>query len=141
MSPTAIEGILLAPGMLSRRQNRRLIKGLGGLRMRLVYCVLACLALSGLAFSVQARNATENERYLCRWGSSIAGGAQASKLSGVTRYGARQKLQARKFVKQWMRPMALRITEQTYDSESRLKPDAVSKVYYDGCIQHEVARR
>lgn len=109
--------------------------------MRLVYCALACLTLSGLAFSAQARNATENERYLCRWGSAIAGGAQAFKLSGVTRYGARQKLQARKFAKQWMRPMALRITEQTYDSESRLKPDAVTKVYYDGCIQHEVARR
>lgn len=67
--------------------------------MRLVYCAVACLTLCGLAFSVQARNATENERYLCRWGSTIAGGAQASKLSGVTRYGARQKLQARKFVK------------------------------------------
>lgn len=108
--------------------------------MRLVYCALACLTLSGVALSAQARNATESERYLCRWGSTIAGGAQASKLSGVTRYGARQKLQARKFAKQWMRPMALGITEQTYDSDSRLKPDSVKQIYYDGCIRHEVAR-
>jgi len=109
--------------------------------MRLVYCALACLTLSGVALSAQARNATENERYLCRWGSTIAAGAQTSKLSGVTRYGARQKLQARKFTKQWMRPMALGINEQTYDSASRLKPASVSKIYYDDCIRHEVTRK
>ncbi len=107
--------------------------------MRLVYCALACLTLSGLAFSAQARNATENERYLCRWGSTIAGGAQASKLSGVTRYGRGRSFRRANSPSSGC--ARLRITEQTYDSESRLKPDAVSKVYYEGCIQHEVARR
>lgn len=37
--------------------------------------------------------------------------------------------------------MALGIAEQTYDSESRMKPERVKRVYYDDCIQHELARR
>lgn len=109
--------------------------------MRILFNAVACVALAGLSFTVQARSATEQQRYMCTWGSDIARTAQASKLSGVTRYGARQRLQARKFPKSWMRPMALGITEQTYDSESKLKPDAVRKIYYDGCIKHELARR
>ncbi|WP_397447985.1 hypothetical protein [Pseudomonas sp. NA-150] len=109
--------------------------------MRIVFCTLASLVLFGAAFSAQARNLTEGELYMCSWGSGIAGGAQASKLSGITRYSARTRLQAHKFPKQWMRVMALRISEQTYDSESRLKPEGVKQVYYDGCIKHELARR
>ena len=109
--------------------------------MRFLFNAVACVALAGVSLMVQARGTPEQQRYVCTWGSDIAATAQASKLSGVTRYGARQRLQARKFPKSWMRPMALGITEQTYDSESRLKPQSVKKIYYDGCIKHEVARR
>jgi hypothetical protein len=108
--------------------------------MRVLFNVVACVTLVALSSAAHARSATE-QRYVCTWGADIAKGAQASKLSGVTRYGARQRLQARKFAKSWMRPMALGITEQTYDSPSRLKPDSVRKIYYDGCIKHELARR
>lgn len=109
--------------------------------MRVLFNVVACAALISVSLAAQARNTTEQQRYMCTWGSDIARTAQASKLSGVTRYGARQRLQARKFPKTWMRPMALGITEQTYDSESKLKPDSIKKIYYDGCIKHELARR
>lgn len=109
--------------------------------MRILFNAVACVALVSLSFAAQARSATEQQRYICTWGSDIAKNAQASKLSGVTRYGARQRLQARKFAKSWMRPMALGITEQTYDSPSRLKPESIKKIYHDGCIKHEVARR
>lgn len=36
---------------------------------------------------------------------------------------------------------ALGITEQTYDSASRLKPAAVKQTYYEQCVRHELARR
>jgi hypothetical protein len=109
--------------------------------MRFLFNALACLALAGLSLQAQSRGATEQQRFVCTWGADIARTAQAYKLSGVTRYGARQRLQARKFPKSWMRPMALGITEQTYDSQSGLEPDAVKKIYHDGCIEHELARR
>jgi hypothetical protein len=50
-------------------------------------------------------------------------------------------MQAQHFAQQWMRMSALGITEQTYDSPSRLRPESVKQVYYEGCIKHEVARR
>jgi hypothetical protein len=37
--------------------------------------------------------------------------------------------------------MAMGITEQTYDSASRMKPASVRQAYYEGCIKHELARR
>lgn len=109
--------------------------------MGILFKAVACVALAGLSLSAQAGSANERQRSVCDWGSRIAGAAQASKLSGVTRYGARQRIQSRTFPKRWMRPMALGITEQTYDSESRLKPETVKNIYYDGCIEHELARR
>jgi len=62
-------------------------------------------------------------------------------LSGVTLYTARKKLQARKFAKPWMRMTAFGITEQTYNSRSRLSPAAIGKTYHEQCVQHAVAPR
>lgn len=109
--------------------------------MKIVARSLATIVLAGFAISAQARSLSDSERYMCSWGSGIAGTAQSSKLSGVSRYAARKQLQAQRFPKQWMRRMALGITEQTYDSDSRLKPKRVKKIYYDDCIRHELARR
>jgi hypothetical protein len=50
-------------------------------------------------------------------------------------------MQARHFPQQWMRMSALGITEQTYDSASRMRPESVKQVYYEGCTRHELARR
>jgi hypothetical protein len=40
-----------------------------------------------------------------------------------------------------MRMTAMGITEQTYNSASRLKPAAIKQTYYEQCIRHELARR
>jgi hypothetical protein len=109
--------------------------------MRICLFILALGSLSGVAYSAQARDLSKNQRYVCTWGSSVAGSAQASKLSRVSLYGARNKVQARKYTQPWMRMMALGITEQTYDSPSRLKPEAIKQTYYEECIKHELARR
>ena len=109
--------------------------------MRIVLFALTPIILIFFTFSVEARSLSESERYVCSWGSGIAGSAQSSKLSGVSRYAARKQLQIHRLPKQWMQVMALGITEQTYDSRSRLKPKAVKKIYYEDCIKHELARR
>jgi hypothetical protein len=102
---------------------------------------MATMVLAGVSLGAQAKDLGKNDRYICTWGSGIAAGAQQSKLSGVTLYGARQKLQSRKFPKPWMRMSALGITEQTYKSTSRLKPAAIKQTYYEQCVKHELARR
>ncbi len=102
----------------------------------LMFCVL--MGTSSITF---ARDLSKNEHELCNWGAEIAGTAQQYKLAGLTLYGARKKLQARHFPQQWMRMSALGITEQTYDSPSRLRPDSITQVYYEGCTRHELARR
>jgi len=99
-------------------------------------CLLATAALG-----VQARTLSQNDRQTCGWGAQIAAEAQQAKLSGVTLYATRKKLQARKFAKPWMRMTAFGITEQTYNSRSRLKPAAIKQTYYEQCVQHAVARR
>ncbi|WP_268800453.1 hypothetical protein [Pseudomonas huanghezhanensis] len=109
--------------------------------MRIFVVVVALGSLSGIVCTAQARALTSHDRYICNWGSSVAGSAQAAKLSRVSLYGARNKVQARKYPQPWMRMMALGITEQTYDSASRLKPAAVRQTYYEDCIKHEMARR
>ncbi|MEX6678840.1 hypothetical protein QWI18_23245 [Pseudomonas sp. W2Oct36] len=106
------------------------------LKTLLTFCVL--ITVTSQAF---ARSPNKNERDLCTWGAVMAGTAQQYKLSGLTLYGARKKMQAQHFAQQWMRMSALGITEQTYDSPSRLRPESVKQVYYEGCIKHEVARR
>lgn len=106
------------------------------IKIVVVFCVLA----SGSSITF-ARDLSKNERDLCTWGAGIAGMAQQYKLAGLTLYGARTKLQARHFSQQWMRMNALGIVEQTYDSPSRLRPESVKQVYYEGCTRHELARR
>jgi hypothetical protein len=106
------------------------------IKIVLVLCVLT--STSTLTF---ARDLSKNQRDLCTWGAGIAGTAQQYKLAGLTLYGARNKLQARHFPQQWMRMSALGITEQTYDSPSRMRPENVRQVYYEGCTRHELARR
>lgn len=106
------------------------------LRTVLTFSLLALVTSEALA-----RGPSKNERDLCTWGAGMAGTAQQYKLSGLTLYGARKKMQAQHFAQQWMRMSALGIAEQTYDSPSRLRPESVKQVYYEGCIKHEVARR
>jgi hypothetical protein len=102
--------------------------------------VLALIVLAA-ALPAQARSLSKNDLEVCKWGAGMAAAAQQSKLSGTTLYSARKKLQGRTFSKPWMRKMAVGITEQTYQSPSRLKPAAVKKTYYDGCVQHDLARK
>lgn len=109
--------------------------------MRIITRCLVLVVLTGASNGVWARDLSKNERDLCTWGAGIAATAQQYKLAGLTLYGARNKLQARRFPQQWMRMSALGITEQTYDSPSRMRPESVRQVYYEGCTRHELARR
>lgn len=109
--------------------------------MRILVLAVATVALAGVSLGAQARDVSKSGRSMCTWGSGIAAGAQEAKLSGVTLYGARNKLQNRKFTQPWMRMTAMGITEQTYKSTSRLKPAAIKQTYYEQCIKHELARR
>lgn len=109
--------------------------------MRAYGLTLATFFLTVFALGAQAKALSQNDRYVCSWGSDMAAGAQQSKLSGVTLYSARKKLQVRKFPKPWMRMTAMGITEQTYNSQSRLKPAAIKQTYYEQCVQHAVAQR
>lgn len=109
--------------------------------MRTLVWMAATFVLVTLSLEAQAKDLSKNSRFVCSWGSDIAAGAQASKLSGLTLYGARRKLQARKFPRPWMRMTAMGITEQTYNSPSRLKPADIKQTYYEQCINHELAQR
>jgi hypothetical protein len=109
--------------------------------MRKVGFGVAAFILMVAAYPAQARSVSKNDQQVCKWGAGIAGVAQQSKLSGTTLYSARKKLQAKKYSKPWMSKMAVGITEQTYKSPSRLKPAAVRQTYYEGCIQHDLARK
>lgn len=109
--------------------------------MRAYGLTLATLFLATFALGAQAKALAQNDRYVCSWGADIAAGAQQSKLSGTTLYSARKKLQVRKFPKPWMRMTAMGITEQTYNSSSRLKPAAIKQTYFEQCVQHALARR
>ena len=107
---------------------------------RMGFGVVAFILMAA-ALPAHARSISKNDQQVCKWGAGVAQTAQQSKLSGTTLYSARKKLQARNYPKPWMRKMALGITEQTYKSRSRLKPSAVRQTYYDGCIQHDLARK
>ncbi|PQP00345.1 MULTISPECIES: hypothetical protein [Pseudomonas] len=109
--------------------------------MRTLVWMAATFVLVTVSLGAQAKELSKNARYVCSWGSEIAEGAQASKLSGLTLYGARKKLQSRKFPRPWMRMTAMGITEQTYNSPSRLKPAGIRQTYYEQCIRHELAQR
>ncbi|PYC12008.1 hypothetical protein [Pseudomonas mosselii] len=109
--------------------------------MRMILATVAGCLLATAAFGAQARALSQNDRQVCGWGAQIAAEAQQAKLSGVTLYATRKKLQVRKFAKPWMRMTAFGITEQTYNSRSRLKPTAIKQTYYEQCVQHAVAKR
>ncbi|WP_339451196.1 hypothetical protein [Pseudomonas sp. EA_5y_Pfl2_R50] len=109
--------------------------------MRTIVIAVATLSLAVVASSIEAKELSKSHRFACTWGSDIAAGAQRSKLSGVSLYGARKQLQVRKFKQPWMRMTAMGITEQTYNSTSRLKPAAVKQTYYEQCVRHELAQR
>ena len=109
--------------------------------MRIVWITLVSLGLTGFAVTALAKELKDNDRYMCSWGAGTAARAQELKLAGVSLYAARQKLQTYKFNKPWMRMMAMGITEQTYDSSSRLKPAALRKSFYDDCLRYKLARK
>ena len=109
--------------------------------MRRMGFSVVTLILMAAALPAQARSVSKNDLQVCKWGAGIAQTAQQSKLSGTTLYSARKTLQGKHYSKPWMRKMAVGITEQTYKSRSRLKPSAVRQTYYDGCIQHDLARK
>jgi len=109
--------------------------------MRTFVITVATLSLAVLASGVQAKELSKSHRFACTWGSDIAAGAQKSKLSGVSLYGARKQLQVRRFQQPWMRMTAMGIIEQTYNSTSKLQPAAVKQTYYEQCVRHELAQR
>lgn len=109
--------------------------------MRVFLATMAGALLAASACAVQAKPLSQNDRQVCGWGSQIAADAQKAKLSGVTLYATRKKLQVRRFPKPWMRMTAFGITEQTYNSRSRLKPAAIKQTYYEQCVQHAIAKR
>lgn len=108
--------------------------------MRAILVTVGCV-LASVTLGVHATALSKNDRYACQWGSQMAAEAQQAKLSGVTLYAARKRLQVRKFAKPWMRMTALGITEQTYNSRSRLKPAAIQRTYQEQCVQHAISRR
>lgn len=109
--------------------------------MRIVTSTLIALSLAGGTVSAQAKELRENDRFMCSWGAGTAARAQELKLSGVSLYAARQKIQTYKFNKSWMHMMAMGITEQTYDSPSRLKPPVIRKSFYEECVRYKLARK
>ncbi|ANF85891.1 Valyl-tRNA synthetase [Pseudomonas antarctica] len=111
------------------------------MQMRTVGMMLIACSLAGGAAAVQARELREGDKYMCSWGAGTAARAQELKLSGVSLYAARQKIQTIKFSKSWMRMMAMGITEQTYDSPSRLKPEVIRQSFYQDCLRYKVARK
>ena len=113
----------------------------GMMVMRSVGLAMVAGFLAAVSMCAHAKDISKNDLQVCKWGAGIAGAAQQSKLSGTTLYSARKKLRGDKFAKPWMSKMALGITEQTYKSPSRLKPAAVKQTYYEGCIQHDLARK
>lgn len=132
---------MLAPMFSVNRQNHFIFRRLGGMQMRNVWVVLISFCVAGLTVSAQARELKPGDTYMCSWGAGTAARAQELKLSGVSLYAARQKIQAYKFTKPWMRMMAMGITEQTYDSPTRIKPAAVRQSFYDDCLRYKLARK
>ncbi|MBF6039889.1 hypothetical protein H8F22_13500 [Pseudomonas sp. P154a] len=109
--------------------------------MRNVAITMISVTLASMAGAAQARELVANDRYMCDWGAGTAARAQELKLSGVSLYAARKKIQTYKFNKPWMHMMAMGITEQTYDSPSRFKPAAVRQSFYEECIRYKLARK
>ena len=111
------------------------------MQLRNAAIMMISFTLSSLAGAAHARELVANDRYMCDWGAGTAARAQELKLSGVSLYAARTKVQTYKFNKPWMHMMAMGITEQTYDSPSRFKPAAVRQSFYEECIRYKLARK
>ncbi len=109
--------------------------------MRNINIMLAGFAMTGVSLCAQAKEIRPGDRYMCSWGAGTAAKAQELKLAGVSRYAAAAKVQTIKFSKSWMRPLALGITEQTFDSTSRAKPAVVRDTFYEGCIHYRLAHK
>ncbi len=109
--------------------------------MRTVWATLISFSLAGVALYADGKELKSNDRFMCDWGAGTAARAQQLKLAGVSLYAARQKIQTYRFNKDWMRMMALGITEQTYDSKSWLKPEAIRRSFYEDCLKYKLARR
>lgn len=109
--------------------------------MRFVPLVIVAALLAVATSSAQAKTVNQTQAEMCRWGSGVARDAQLSKLSGKTLYSTRKRVQDRTYPRSWMKKMAIGITEQTYASRSRVKPEMVKQTYYQGCIRHEMAHR
>ncbi|WAH55943.1 hypothetical protein LZ023_23295 [Pseudomonas silvicola] len=109
--------------------------------MRNMMIALSAVVLTGATVCAEAREIRADDRYMCSWGAGTAAKAQELKLSGVSLYAARQKIQTYRFSKGWMRMMAMGITEQTYDSASKAKPAVVRETFYEGCIHYRLARK
>ncbi|MBF8780298.1 hypothetical protein IV505_11250 [Pseudomonas fulva] len=105
---------------------------------RIPVLVASCLFVS---LGAQAKPLSQQDKRVCDWGAGIAAQAQQAKLSGVSLYTARKRLQNQKFPKSWMRMTAFGITEQTYNSQSRLAPTAIRQTYQEQCAQHAISRR
>jgi hypothetical protein len=109
--------------------------------MRVVMIALLSCGMVGMAARGEAKELVSSDRYMCSWGAGTAAKAQELKLAGVSLYAARQKLQTYKFSKPWMRMLAMGITEQTYDSPSRIKPAAIKQGFYEDCLRYKLARK
>lgn len=109
--------------------------------MRFIPSLFALSLLAIGVSTVEAKTITKAQADMCRWGSQVAHNAQKSKLDGKTLYSTRRALQERRYPKSWMKKMAVGITEQTFSSRSRVSPKSVEKIYYQGCVRHEMAAR
>ena len=109
--------------------------------MRNMWVALISFGMAGLAVPAEGKQLKAGDTYMCSWGAGTAARAQELKLSGVSLYAARQKIQSYKFSKSWMRMMAMGITEQTYDSPTKMKPAAVRRSFYDDCVKYKLARK
>jgi hypothetical protein len=111
------------------------------LLMRVIPLVIVATLLAVATSPAQAKTINQTQAEMCRWGSGVARDAQLSKLSGKTLYSTRKRVQERTYPRSWMKKMAVGITEQTFASRSRVKPDLVKQTYYQGCVRHEMAHR
>lgn len=109
--------------------------------MRFTVLLGATLLCLGATACAEAKDISPADIKLCKWGAGIAGQAQQAKLSGKTLYSTRKHLLEKKFPNPAMSKMAVGITNQTFASQSRVKPAVVSKTYLDGCIAHEKRQR
>jgi hypothetical protein len=109
--------------------------------MRVIPLVIVATLLAVAISPAEAKTVNQSQAEMCRWGSGVAREAQQSKLSGKTLYSTRKRAQERPYPRSWMKKMAVGITEQTFASRSRVKPDLVKQTYYQGCMHHEMAHR